>query len=909
MDMIYTYGGGHTLYKIFNGIAAFCTTDSPYYTAFLTPVLLIGTVWVGAVATAKADIGLFAKKWYVPTFILLSILLIPKTSIWIKDEVDPTFGSDKVDNIPVGLAFVAGATSTLSHVFTELIESSFTTGDITKFSKTGYAFSSRLAQEARTVRITDPRILANVKDWSMQCVWLPYIKTNIKGKGQSARTTDDLLTWVETKGHPSLGIYWRNETGKREYKTCKATAPLIREALKVEETKTLGTLAARLFGFSKGEMTGVSLKPYMESSWNFIGNSTKGAAEHIQQMLVVNALKEGFDDKREKYGYRRIHPELISIGAARALHAQGMAGWVKGVSASLSLPLIQAVLLGVLSIVFFLVIPFAFMPGGFSIFALWVRMVFAVQLWPVFSSILNAVSILWLDRAADTVLMGEKGFSIATTTGLADAAWSVASWSAGIQLLVPVISWAFVSKSGYALTSVFQSATGSIDATASRLGSDAVEGNVSLNNLSMMNRTLASESVAQQSLGMSQNFASTLNTGDRTVSNTLGGEAYVQQQMSTLQTNVSSQEFLAASLGESHRESQARAESQAKSFNKTIQDTSSDMLSFTDRLSKGVDWTEGVSQTDQIAIQKTADETKTLLESFRNTHDINSQTATSAALGTKVLGVGPEVKVSAYDQEAVNKIMSSDEGKRLSENFSKLGQFAQDHRGHFRDSSGQDRAESLSHNLSKLQSQGESLSHSYTKTKNLENLKNFTEGHSFSASSNENDAWLHYVGGQTGLSKADSVDYLGSHPNEANVMMAGYMAQKKENLLQHVDGMDHVMSQEEIKGFLEKNNHVINSEGRDRVQSRIDQTGFKSEALLEDMNRDGDERYSQNVAENEARFESENQEIASQNQSLQVEYNTEKAKTNIRRGFEKMNKDTMSTMQDSLKGLNDKLEK
>ncbi len=417
MDIIYTYGGGWMLYEVFNVIGDICKTDSPYWTNFMVPALLVGGLWAAVNATAQANFGIFAKSWFLPTYVLLTILLVPKTHINIVDEVDPTFGSDRVDNIPVGLAVIATASASLSRGLTELMEGGFETSDLTRFTKTGFAFSSRLTQEARTMRIKDPRVRQNVKAWADQCIWLPYLKTNIKGKREAARTSEDLISWVEANGHPSLGTYWENEDGSKEYKTCKASAVEIRAALDTEGDKGIKTLAGRLFGFTPTGHSADHLRPIMQKAWKMVSNSTKNASQQVQQMMVVNAQKEAFDDAREAHKYPRLHPELVSLNAARNLESQGMAGFMKNVVGATTMPLLQAFMFALLSVMFLMVIPFAFMPGGLKILALWAKMMFSIQMWPVFSAILNALSLNMMQRSSETVMDGTVGFSIATTSG------------------------------------------------------------------------------------------------------------------------------------------------------------------------------------------------------------------------------------------------------------------------------------------------------------------------------------------------------------------------------------------------------------------------------------------------------------------------------------------------------------
>ena len=123
-DIIYTYGGGEVLWKVFNGLAILFKNDSPYWTNIMPLALVIGGIWGASIAIAKANVGLFAKTWFVPTYALLTLLLVPKTTVNIVDEVDPTFKAERVDNIPVGLAFIASTASTFSKAITEMLEMS-----------------------------------------------------------------------------------------------------------------------------------------------------------------------------------------------------------------------------------------------------------------------------------------------------------------------------------------------------------------------------------------------------------------------------------------------------------------------------------------------------------------------------------------------------------------------------------------------------------------------------------------------------------------------------------------------------------------------------------------------------------------------------------------------------------------
>ena len=482
---LYTYGGGHMLYRIFNGMAAIVNTDDFWSTYVLIPAF-IGLLWAGVLALSKADLKYFGVKWMAPALLFIEALIVPKTTLHIIDDVDPTFGYDKVDGLPQGLVAIISYSSMVSRSLTELMEDVYVTSDPGRMTKTGFAFSARLMKEARTTRIADPRVRENVKEWANQCIWLPYLKTNINGKRESVRNSDDLVSWVESNGHPGLGVYWKEADGTQTYKTCKAASPVIREAMQVETTKGISSLKSKLFGVAKNGDT-ARLKTLMQDTWQMVLNSNKSAHQQVQQMMTVNALKESLDDHRERANYSRIHPELVSMNATRALETQSMTGMMNAMISGTTMPLIQATLTALFSLVFILILPFFFLPGGMQRFLTWAKIIMSLQLWPVLSSILHAISILWYGNSTEPILDGHSGFSIASTTGLADAAWYVSSWAAGLQLMIPPLAWAILSGSQYALNTMVGGFTGSLERRAEGYATESVDGNVSMGNINMMN--------------------------------------------------------------------------------------------------------------------------------------------------------------------------------------------------------------------------------------------------------------------------------------------------------------------------------------------------------------------------------------------------------------------------------------
>ncbi|KAB2837122.1 MAG: conjugal transfer protein TraG, partial [Caedimonadaceae bacterium] len=230
-SIIYTYGGGEVLWTIFNGLALIFKSNSPYLTSVGYLSMLIGGIWGATAALYQANIGIFAKSWFIPSYAILSLMLVPKTTVNIVDEVDPYFKSDRVDNIPVGIALVASTASMVSRAVTEEIETVFPTPDSLRYIKAGPVFGARLAAHARYVRIKDPIVRSNVKNFMRQCFFWPFVASNLKGLKHEALTTSDVLGFIQSNPHPWLGVYWKNPDGSQSFMDCKVAVSQVADVM------------------------------------------------------------------------------------------------------------------------------------------------------------------------------------------------------------------------------------------------------------------------------------------------------------------------------------------------------------------------------------------------------------------------------------------------------------------------------------------------------------------------------------------------------------------------------------------------------------------------------------------------------------------------------------------------------
>ena len=120
--VLYTFGGGEVLFKVFNALAMLFKSESAYVTSMFKFSLTIGALWAALGAIYRANVGIFARDWFLPTYAILSLLLVPKVTIHVVDVVNPDHRYHKIDHVPAGIALVVSVASTLSKGLTERME-------------------------------------------------------------------------------------------------------------------------------------------------------------------------------------------------------------------------------------------------------------------------------------------------------------------------------------------------------------------------------------------------------------------------------------------------------------------------------------------------------------------------------------------------------------------------------------------------------------------------------------------------------------------------------------------------------------------------------------------------------------------------------------------------------------------
>ena len=803
--MIYTFGGqAELINNIFNGIARVFASNSAYFTPVGKIALTLGAMWAGTRAMFNANIGIFGKQWFLPTFLAFTLLFTPKATVWIKDDLANTV--HKIDNIPFAIAFFSSLPSTISYSLAEIIEKELNIADSVRSSRTGLMFGAKLVAKFREIKIQDPILLDNAKQFCKQCYMKPWVMGNILGKKKDAEETPNMLTFINNNIPHNFGIYYKNPAdGVISFKDCQEVAPLLTAQMRGEANSPhLLTSLGSALGIKndRPEQLAQRIRAISTDTLAILQRSTTDAHEWVKQSMMLNAYRESLDDWREGSGHQRLWPELISMNASRGLYQQSFGWLIAGEMASQTLPLMQTVMFLLVVTSVFIVFPFAMFPGGMEVLKLWIRLLIWVNTWPVFFAIINALGMhvlslrsgIWgPDFGMDKLSQGQFSDFVLHTYAI-------------IQLFassVPILSWMIISKSGYALVNLTEKLL--TTSVGGALGASAVDNTISLDNVNIGNRQLA-----QQHVGPSLSMGALYDDGAIRATQGIGGGTAIEERASQLATNYrgSDMEMNALQKGYNDSVSYLSSLNQRKASLDSVE--AAQMQDYAIRWLRSHDVTDAASERIAHDMRTVAGNGYGAQESFSDRTGKGTETHSALDLDghlgvntnfepktpfrtpfTKLvikgnLGIGGKVAtgVGARNSQDVSQDKSVQHTESYQESLDRVRGYTKNHDD--RDNYGT--SDTLSNSMQATWREQQQIAKEQAQTtqsmQQYQEQQNYISQHQASVDANWNDEVLDAVQSRHELTnKQEALTYLNDHYGEGWQVLAGLVAAKHGDLM------------------------------------------------------------------------------------------------------------------------------
>lgn len=742
--VVYSFGSIDVLWRTFNAISMICASDSTYFTSVSKFALTVGGLWAACRAIFKGNIGIFATQWFFPTFFLFVLMFVPKTTVWLKDEVANQ--QYKVDNIPAGIAIITSVSTSLSHALAERIETYFRVADPVNSAsdfppgQSSIMFGAKAIGKIKEIQIQNPNTLNNTKEFLRQCFQKPYIIGDLQGKKSLALASENILQFIEGNMPNNFGIYYKgpNGTDKAVFKLCKEALPLIKASIALETNDGLIGKFGVAIGMQNNRDIATRLKAITADTLSFLRADQQDLNEWMQQAMLLNANREALDDWREKLSMNRLYPELISMHATRGMFQQSFSYLVGGKMAEDFLSIMQGVAFSLIISCMVVVLPLTCLVGGFKFFQFWCNFTIWVSSWPIFYSIVHCLGMLSLSGKVS--VFGGNGISILSQGSYSEYALNTYATYQMLGCLVPPLSWALFKACSHGMSIL--AGQFSPLSVASSVAAGIADNNLSMDNVSIGNRTISQQNLAP-SLMMGDGI---IDDGGMRVTTTDDGRQFITESVDTLSTNFRASDLLQSSLSDQYAATSSRLNSLSSKDSMLRTMSGQQALELASRLTAEEARSIGISEQEQMQFKDaiSIDNAVNDNTSTRSSKDVSS--GNKASVGFNALSlVGASAEVSASN----NTSNSSEEilAKRQAVNnvLEKTKSALQEGRFNSSNSDTQSLARTLSQNYQEQESIGREISDAISAQDQLSRSRQYVAQNAATIDRNMNEPVLNAI--------------------------------------------------------------------------------------------------------------------------------------------------------------------
>ena len=754
---VYTFGGGEILTGVFNAIAM---SLNGHDDSLLEPLkrlgLILGAFWAALYALYGDQIKVFTH-WIVPMTVFMNLLFIPTATVWIHDPVHHYH--QKVDNVPYGLAALAGHVSTFGYHITGKIESFFSLPDDLRYQNSGFLFASDIIQKAKTFHITNTDLAENMKSFVGQCVLYDAMlgrKYNI----DELRNTDDI--WGLVSAHPSRArsFVWRDlklpdqMRGRPNIISCSEGVDRFNHLWAAEINHTANLFGKKIFDKSGVVNPRAELLKYLPLAYGQLGDLAKDASEIIKQQMMIYSIVDGVESNSTALG------NAPNFAARRAYLQQRSTYETLGAMAGETLPVMKAVLEAIIYAFFVFVIPLALLPFGYRFLLTWAQSLLWLQLWAPLYAILNYVMTISATSKtmAALAISNPQGVTIASSVGIANVNADISAMAGYLAMSIPFLSIALVKGVGSFvhmashLGNVAQSAAG-------MAATEVTSGNLSYGNFSEGNSQISNSNMLSHSMAASYKSASShMQDGRSEITTMADGSQVLNVGSSNLPISLNVAESQSNQLSQMASQSQQKALNLSESSAHNLSSAARSAVSLSDTLSKlesaGDSASYGISTEQSQAIHHG----KNLVNDFVHQTGVDeskaAQLLTNAAFGNKggaslLSGsIGMDGKISATEQELHNKAQKFVEDHNFQEAMRKTAQASKQLSHSLNDESARRLAEETSGSYEQGMSQRNEASKSFRQAEDYSNQASFTKANSSTINANHNQQFGEWLANQ-----------------------------------------------------------------------------------------------------------------------------------------------------------------
>ncbi|MEA9392706.1 conjugal transfer mating-pair stabilization protein TraG [Acerihabitans sp. TG2] len=646
MTEVYTIYGGDMWRQIFNGVVTIIGSST--FDTLIRIASLFGVLGVMVSFIKSRDPRVF-MHWLAVFMIITSVLLVPKRSVQIIDITDPA-GVYAVDNVPLGLAMIAGLTTAAGYGVAQLYEYTLSRPDSLTYTKSGMLFGSKIVAQTSDFHTQNPQLSQMLPDYVENCV-IGDILLNGKYSINQLLNSTDPLTLITNNPSPLRGIYQTTSNG-REFVTCQQAAATIKTLIGSDISVggvSWHDMAIHIFG-NKVNADSL-LSNAMDESYGFFYSGGLSAAQIMRNNVTNSAIQAGWKGFAARSSDTA---NLMNLATESTLTKQRLS-WAAGSAiAAHTLPMFQSLMMLILIGLFPLVIALALI--NHTIFGLNTLKLYAggflyFQMWPVMFAILNSLANFYLQSKTGTTAL-----VLANQDRVALQHSDVANIAGYLSMSIPLLSFYLTKGAASVASQVVGGVMSSAAFAAGGQASTTADGNWSFNNMSMDNvnankfETNLSQRMGSQSYQLA-NGAMRTNTADgHNVYETSGA-------ISNLPVNMRLSSLASSGFHEQSRQAQQNAQTALDGYNHSVTSSFQQLNQLTKQSGNSVAMTQGSDSSVATNATRGASMMMSAAENYGKSHNISTQDAYNKLMditnqGSAGAGASANVRFNTGDQLA-----------------------------------------------------------------------------------------------------------------------------------------------------------------------------------------------------------------------------------------------------------------
>ncbi len=767
---IHTFGGGDLLCKVFNAISMLIygnekTEISKTFHAILKIALTVGGFSCICICFLKEKFEPIIKCFFLPALGIISILLIPRTTVTIQDHLTQKVRDTNkpalitVANVPLFLGKVASLVSTVSYHFNRALEGVSHGTDDAMYNWTGHIYAAENIFQAKKCRIANRQLEDNFREFCRECVY--------RDVGIGLYSKDDLvhqknlLKFLEEHTSNLRTVFYREGDGGHS----SGSFIPCRDAMKKMN---------QIFSKQEGNAREIVIGEMGNDIFFLLGQKEKGEAalkNLIKQQIAIDVLKE------------EIPGTLSSFASKRAEILQKENQKILGALGANSIVAMRNFFEALIYTVFPLMIVVSLLSFGIKPLISWLQFVLWVNTWPPFYVVVKfLLNSIWDFRRKSA--WGESvDLTIFTSEGLSDLYSSMESIAAIAMAFIPFLSWIILKGGVHQMVHMASSLMSPAQTAASTAAAEKTSGNYSFGNIGMDSLSGYNAQMFKQSYS-GQLSAGSVNLDTGRESSTFvpeSGGLYIRQSDSYLREGISRSEAFSSALQHSLSTSESSVTESSKAASSSISDSANKAVGLSESVSKAVQSGKTWNIQESSSFQEAYQHLSGLADEYGQAKGISKENAfrevlsggIGAGFSWRAIGIKGEGQMSAQDGVSRSESDSIMEKAMQTESFQKhiqtIKNLSKGEVGSILNSEDARLHEDFTQSLNQTESSVEQYRAACSRQQSLSDLKSYSETDNLALNQKLDQRFVEYLGekyhGDVGRI-SDTLDLPINHPGK-----------------------------------------------------------------------------------------------------------------------------------------------